>query len=119
MSEEWYACKAEDGSWRDGPYGSRDEAIDAMAWEYAQQRGIPTGEAFTVYTGRAEAYQPCIDSLGHVIIDHLVRQANDVSGDSGPWEDWLHDVPPADENRLDELLKEAVAKWLDETCDWP
>ncbi len=118
-SEEWYACKADDGSWRDGPYDSRDEAIDAMAWEYAQQRGCPAGEAITVYTGRADPYRPDIDAIGHVITDHLVSQANDVSSDSGPWEDWLHDVPPEDEKRLDELIRDAVSKWLDETCNWP
>lgn len=130
MAEEvtglWYLSR--DGECFDvGPYGSRDEAINAgvkMYRDVARPQGAIWNDLFslsraadepTFYVGRRVDYVPTIDA--DMVIEWLQSDAYEEGGECS--DGWLDDVTSEERDKLQRALQTALDRWIKYTKNEP
>ena len=94
-----------------GPFESREAALaEAMSELTCQDHFDPEQAEHFVYTGMDEPHTPTLPGV-EWLVENLQEMAYDAIGEAA--EDWLEDVTNEEEEDLQDMVMEAVNKWLE------
>jgi len=94
----------------DEEFDTKEEAIIA-----GKEAALDDDEITSFYVGQIKSFVPSVD-VGR-IIDDIGEEAYEQCGEFG--EEYLWHLPIEEINKLEELLNEALNKWLNETNNEP
>jgi hypothetical protein len=102
--------------WSSGEdFDTKEEAIETGVKEAKDIMEVEQFDSYYFWVGQIQEYVPCINAYS--VLDNLAENACEQCGEVA--EDYLYPVSKEEIHKLEDMLNEALKKWMKETNNEP